>query len=135
PSRRSSDLRDMSSRANIARITNLTATTVSATIAELMTDGLVEEVGSISTERGKPPTLIRLVKDARHVIALDLSHTVFRGAILNLRGEVIQQQDIAIEGQTGEQALAAVYRLVDALLPAASSPLLGIGIGAPGIIE
>src|SRR3954453_9399324 len=72
--------RDMSSRANIARITNLTATTVSATIAELMTDGLVEEVGSISTERGKPPTLIRLVKDARHVIALDLSRTVFRGA-------------------------------------------------------
>ncbi len=127
--------RGMSSRAELARITNLTATTVSATIAELITDGLVEEVGSISTERGKPPTLIRLAKDARHLIALDLSRSVFRGAILNLRGEVIQQKDISIEGQTGAVALAAVYQLIDSLLPAVNRPLLGIGIGAPGIID
>ncbi|MCX6048615.1 MAG: ROK family transcriptional regulator [Chloroflexi bacterium] len=127
--------RGMSSRAELARITNLTATTVSATIAELITDGLVEEVGSVSTERGKPPTLIRLAKDARHLIALDLSRSVFRGAILNLRGEVIQQKDIVVDGQTGEVALAAVYQLIDALLPAVKRPLLGIGIGAPGIID
>lgn len=127
--------RDMSSRAELARITNLTATTVSATVAELITDGLVEEIGSISTDRGKPPTLIRLVKDARQVIALDISRTVFRGAILNLRGEVIQQQDIAIDGHTGDYALAAVYQLIDALRAGTSSPLLGIGIGVPGIID
>lgn len=127
--------RDMSSRAELARITNLTATTISATIAELMTDGLVEEVGSGLIERGKPPTLIRLVKDARQVIALDLSRTIFHGAILNLRGEVIAQKDLAVDGQTGEAALVAVYELVDALLPAATSPLLGIGIGAPGILD
>lgn len=127
--------RDMSSRAELARITNLTATTVSATIAELMADGLVEEVGSGLIERGKPPTLIRLVKDARQVIALDLSRTTFHGAIMNLRGEVIAQKDLSVESQTGDAALAAVYELVDALLPAATSPLLGIGIGAPGIID
>jgi N-acetylglucosamine repressor len=127
--------RGMSSRAELARITSLTATTISATIAELITDGLVEEVGSRSTDRGKPPTLIRLAKDARHLIALDLSRSVFRGAIMNLRGEVIQQKDISIDGHTGDYALAAVYQLIDILLPAVSSPLLGIGIGAPGIID
>ena len=127
--------RDMSSRAELARITNLTATTVSATIAELITDGLVEEIGSVSTERGKPPTLIRLVKDARQVIALDISRNIFRGAILNLRGEVLRQKDITINGDTGDYALAAVYQLIDALRTGISSPLLGIGIGAPGIID
>ena len=37
------------SRADVARATHLTATTVSTAIAELMSEGLVEEVGSIST--------------------------------------------------------------------------------------
>ena len=81
------------SRADVARATHLTATTVSSAIAELIAEGLVEEVGSISTERGKPPTLLRLVKDARLVVALDLSRNVFRGGVLNLEGEVRVQQE------------------------------------------
>ena len=98
--------RGMISRADIARSTNLTATTVSATIAELITDGLVEEAGAISTERGKPPTLINLVKDARQVIALDLSQTIFHGSILNLRGEFILQQDMPVHGLSGDATVA-----------------------------
>ena len=127
--------RGMISRADIARSTNLTATTVSATIAELITAGLVEEAGAISTERGKPPTLVNLVKDARQVIALDLSRTIFHGSILNLRGEFIQQKEVPVNGLTGDAAVAAMYRLIDSLLPKVSRPLLGIGIGAPGILD
>jgi len=127
--------RGMVSRADIARSTNLTATTVSATIAELITAGLVEEAGAISIERGKPPTLVSLVKDARQVIALDLSQTIFHGSILNLRGEFIQRQDMPVHDLTGDATVAAVYRLIDSLLPSLSSPLLGIGIGTPGILD
>lgn len=128
------------SRADVARATHLTATTVSSAIAELIAEGLVEEVGSISTERGKPPTLLRLVKDARLVIALDLSRNIFRGGVLNLQGEVRVQQDIAANGRTGEDALAAIYELIDHLLGQVSGGgahggILGIGIGAPGIID
>ena len=46
------------SRATMARNTHLTATTVSTVIAELLEDGLVEEIGAVSSERGKPPTLV-----------------------------------------------------------------------------
>ena len=123
------------SRADVARSTNLTATTVSTVIAELLEEGLVEEIGAISTERGKPPTLVGLVNDARYVIALDLSRNIFQGSILNLRGAIQQRNYLPVAGRTGEQALALVHELIDTLLPLATKPLLGIGVGAPGIID
>jgi predicted NBD/HSP70 family sugar kinase len=123
------------SRADVARATHLTAPTVSTAIAELMSEGLVEEVGSISTDRGKPPILIQLIKDAKLVIALDLSRNVFRGALLNLRGEVKYQLDVAVENRTKEEALTLVYQLIDDLLAQSPIPVMGIGIGVPGIID
>lgn len=123
------------SRAAIARGTNLTATTVSTVIAELLEDGLVEEIGAISTERGKPPTLVKLVNDARHIVALDLSRHIFQASILNLRGEIQERKRIPVNGAIGEEALSLAYQLIDEILPAARRPLLGLGVGAPGIID
>ena len=123
------------SRAAIARSTNLTATTVSTVIAELLEDGLVEEIGAISTERGKPPTLVNLVNDARHIVALDLSRNSFQASILNLRGEIQERKQMPVNGAIGHEALRLAYQLIDEILPLARRPLLGLGVGAPGIID
>jgi len=123
------------SRADIVRATNLTATTVSAVIVALLDEGLVEELGAISTDRGKPPTLVSLAKDARHIVALDLSRKVLQGSILNLRGEILTTRKLEVDGCRGDTALTAVYQLLDELLALATAPLLGIGVGAPGIID
>lgn len=123
------------SRAAIARSTNLTATTVSTVIAELLEDGLVEEIGAISTERGKPPTLVSLVNDARHIVALDLSRNSFQASILNLRGEIQERKLMPVNGAIGHEALKLAYQLIDEILPLARRPLLGLGVGAPGIID
>ncbi len=123
------------SRADIARLTNLTATTVSNVITDLINDGIVEEVGSLSTERGKPPVLVGLCKNARHVIALNLAQNVFRGGILNLRGELLHQITIPSAGLQGYEALAIVHQVVEQLLAMVDRPLLGIGVGAPGLID
>jgi N-acetylglucosamine repressor len=123
------------SRADVARITNLTATTVSHAIADLMAGGLVQEIGPITIERGKPPMLLGMHKDARHVIALNLAQRTFHGGVFNLRGEIVSEHQIAAEKLHGADALSAVYDLIDTLLPQSHQPLLGIGVGAPGIID
>lgn len=123
------------SRADITRATNLTATTVSTVVGELLEEGLVQELGAVSAERGKPPTLISLNKDARHIVALDLSRKIFQGSILNLRGEILHQQYIPLENRNGQDALTVVHALLQDLLAEATKPLLGIGVGAPGIID
>src|SRR5512134_2093672 len=76
------------SRAEIARITMLTRTTVSDVVAGLLSEGLVKEVGLGSSIGGKPSILLSLVADSRYLIGLNLAQNKFVGAVVNLRGEI-----------------------------------------------
>src|SRR5512147_2528805 len=76
------------SRAEIARVTGLTRTTVSDIVADLLCDDLVREIGTGSSMGGKSPILLSLADDSRYLIGLDLAHNTFCGAIVNLRGEI-----------------------------------------------
>ena len=79
---------DQISRAEISRKTRLTRTTVSGIVADLISHGLVEEVGLGPSFGGKNPILLRLVEDSRLMIGIDISHNQFRGATVNLRGKI-----------------------------------------------
>ena len=63
---------DGTSRAEIARTTRLTKTTVSSIVVDLMQEGLVEEIGFGNSDGGKPPILLSVVDDARCFIGIDL---------------------------------------------------------------
>jgi len=123
------------SRADIARKTGLTRPTVSSIVAELIEDRLVIETGLGPSAGGKPPTLLNISENAFQCICADLGNQEFRGAVVNLRGEIIQRFNIPIDDQNGELALECVYTLVDNLLSLADSPILGIGIGTPGLMD
>ena len=123
------------SRADIARITKLTRPTVSTIVAGFIEDGLVQEVGYGPSVGGKPPTIVKLIVDARHLIGIDLSGSEFRGTVINLRGEVRHRVTLQAKGCVGDDALNLVYQLIDSLVQATDVPLLGIGIGSPGIVD
>jgi len=123
------------SRADIARLTRLTPTTVSDIVGELLLDGLVKEIGHGPSAGGKPPTLLSTVDDARHLIGIDLASDAFRGAVVNLRGRIKHRLHLAIDDLDGTQALNRVYDLIDGLLRVTDVPILGIGIGSPGLMD
>jgi glucokinase-like ROK family protein len=122
-------------RAEIARITSLTRTTVSDIVAELIAEGLVKEVGLGVSTGGKSPILLSLVADSRYLIGLDLARKKFSGAIVNLRGEIRYKVDHDIQGLDGYAALASVHAILDRLIQTSYKPLVGIGIGTPGLIN
>ncbi|HET9519922.1 MAG TPA: ROK family transcriptional regulator [Candidatus Limnocylindrales bacterium] len=123
------------SRADVARNTGLTRTTVSDVVADLLDDGMVEEVGRGPSSGGKAPILLSLVGDARQVIGLDLGEETFAGALVNLRGEIRRVVELPVDGRNGDDALALVFRLVEELLADATATPLGIGIGTPGLVD
>ncbi|MCX7682736.1 MAG: ROK family transcriptional regulator [Anaerolineae bacterium] len=123
------------SRAEVARLTHLTRTTVSEVVEALIRDGLVEEVGVGPSAGGKPPILLNVKDDARHLIGVDLASGEFRGGVVNLRGEILHRIALPLHSQDGDRALALVYRLMDELRALVTSPLLGIGIGTPGLMD
>jgi len=124
------------SRADVARVTGLTRTSVSALVGELLRDGLVDEVGRGPSTGGKAPILLRLRTDGRHAIGLDLGEAYFSGALVDLRGGIVNSARVALEGRNGEAAVEAVLELIGQLINRnGASPLLGVGIGAPGLVD
>ena len=123
------------SRADVARLSGLTRTTVGEVIAELMGDGLAREIGRGPSTGGKAPILLELVDDARQVIGLDLGEFRFRGAVVDLRGRVQATTEREVGGLNGQQALAVVHEIIDELAEGRRPTLLGIGVGTPGIVD
>jgi predicted NBD/HSP70 family sugar kinase len=125
------------SRADLARVSGLTPTTVSAVTAELITEGLIEEVGRKPTSSaGKPATLLAVDPDGRHVIALDLSDDeVIQAAVVNLTGKIVTRRSIQRKGQTGSRATASIVHLARDVAATMDRPLLGVGIATPGIVD
>jgi len=123
------------SRAEIARLTQLTRATVSDLVNELLAEGLVEEVGLGSSMGGKSPILLSLRPDSRYLIGLNLAQDKFIGAMVNLRGEIKETVEFPVRGEDGEQSLELVFRILDNLLATSWKPVVGIGVGAPGLIN
>lgn len=124
------------SRADVSRRTGLTRTTVSDVVEDLLAEGLALEVGRGPSTGGKAPILLQVDDNARQLIGIDLGGDVFRGATVNLRGEMVQRIEVPAGDSDGEAALERAFDLIDQLLASASNqPILGIGIGAPGLID
>jgi predicted NBD/HSP70 family sugar kinase len=123
------------SRATLARLTRLTRTTISEVVADLIEQGLVQEVGQGPAGVGRTPTLLSVVDDARLIVAVDITHHEIQGALVNLRGAIRRQARLPLSGQDGTTALTLLFPLLDSLIKAAGSPLLGIGISSPGLID
>lgn len=123
------------SRADLARETGLTRVTVSDLVSELLGTGMVAELGHRpGVRQGKPATLVGLADTAPVVIALDLSGDgILRGALIDLHGGILSSEHAALT--SGESAVNQVLALVRALQESATRTVLGIGIGAPGIIS
>jgi len=125
------------SRADLARSTGLTRVTISDLVADLMDEKLVVEVGQRDGSRpGKPATMLDINRGGFQIIGIDLSdYAVFRGAVLDLDGVVLERAEVPLDGATGAEATAKVVGLAQRLVAAASLPLLGIGVGSPGIVD
>ncbi|MFZ5809465.1 MAG: ROK family transcriptional regulator [Chloroflexota bacterium] len=126
---------DPISRAEIARITSLTRTTVSEIVAELIEEGLVKEIGVGSSIGGKSPILLSLVKDSRCLIGLDIAQNHFRGAVVNLRGEILKMITAPVIERLGDKPLQQMFQILDQLMDISCQPTIGIGVGTPGLVS
>jgi N-acetylglucosamine repressor len=123
------------SRAELARMTQLTRTTISEVVTHLIERGLVEEVGHGRSSGGRMPILLSVIDDSRHLIGINLLDGELSGATINLRGAIQQRACRALQRRDAESVLALTYDLIDELVGLATRPLLGIGISTPGLMD
>jgi len=125
------------SRADLARATHVTRVTASDLVSELLDEGLVEELGTRPEQGvGKPATLVGIVADSRSILSLDLSDDEqFRAGLVDLAGKVVARVAAPRDQRSGPEALELLTRLAATLVERADRPLLGIGIGTPGVVD
>jgi predicted NBD/HSP70 family sugar kinase len=125
------------SRADLARATGLTRVTVSDLIASLMAENLVAELGLSPEGRvGKPATLVGLRTQAFQIVAVDLTDDAhMNGAVLDLAGTLVERRSTPMDGRTGQAAVDALLVFCQELAAVATRPILGVGVGSPGVVD
>ncbi|MFS0867783.1 ROK family protein [Microbacterium sp. 179-B 1A2 NHS] len=124
------------SRADLARTTGLTRVTISDLVAELIGDGYIVERGvREASGPGKPAILVDLARDGHRIAGLDLSGSDrFRGATLTLDGEIVARHEVPVPASAAD-IVPAIIELARAVIADAHAPVLGLGVGTPGVVD
>jgi predicted NBD/HSP70 family sugar kinase len=123
------------SRADLSRETGLTRVTISDLVAELIADGFVVEKGvRESSGPGKPAILVDLDRDGHRIVGIDLSGSEsLVGAVLTLDGDIVVRREAAFPA--ADDLVATVVDLARELVEESHAPVLGIGVGTPGVVD
>ncbi len=133
------------SRVRLARLTGLSATTITNLVADLLAQGVVvedEEGWPDEKQRrgvGRPQVALRLVPEARYAVGVHIGVGSVRVAVTDLLGRPwpVLSLDHPLE-HSPEEVLTATARMVrEALAQGGVEPsrVLGIGIGASGLVD
>ncbi|MFD0010506.1 ROK family protein [[Kitasatospora] papulosa] len=128
------------SRQELGPATGLSSGSISNVVAELASEGLLEEAGVVDSDGGRPRTLLRIAPGGGLFVGIDIGETRVRVELFDLSLTELARTDrlLAQHGYDVERIVGHVRSGVsDVLRDAGADPrmLLGIGIGVPGIIE
>ncbi|WP_392543115.1 ROK family protein [Oryzobacter telluris] len=128
------------SRAQLAREVGVTKVTMSDLVAELIEGGRVLDVGPAEHGgAGRRATLVDLDRGRLLTLALDLSVPArLKAAVLDITGAVVvlEEREADVDATQGRGLdPAVVIELVRSTIARSPAPVLGIGIGTPGLVD
>ncbi len=128
------------SRAELTSLMRLNRSTIGGLVSELEALGLTEQALPATQRRGagRPSAGVRMTDHGPYVVAVDLGVDRAVVARVGLGGQVYERAQAAIPHDTeawqvGASAASLIRHVVSWAPP--SAPLLGIGIGIPGMVR
>lgn len=131
------------SRIQLARKTNLSSTTITNLVAELIEQGIVAEDKSAPEDKqrsvGRPRTGLYLIPDARYVVGVHIGVGLYRIAVMNLRAEIECSKLVDFDkGIPAEDVLRGICDDIHELVSNCNVDrrlILGVGVGASGLVD
>ena len=135
--------RGSASRADLARLTGLSRSTVSTLVSELQASGLVVDQDAPpagrGAQQGRPPTLLTLDRSAGLVLGIDFGHEQVHVAIADLSRTILAERTQPLDvDNSAASALDLAVTLADEVIGAAgvdADRILGAGVGLSGPID
>jgi predicted NBD/HSP70 family sugar kinase len=132
----------VASRADVARRTGLSRSTVSSIVADLQSEGFVvdrDPNGRPSSGGGRPPSLIALDPAAGVVVGIDFGKRHVAVAAADLSHDVLAEEWREMpEDYEAEEGIGRAAALVERVLEASGTArdrILGVGMGLPGPVH
>lgn len=126
------------SRAELARVSGLSKSTVSMAMANVERAGLVREAGHRRGAPGRAAQLYEVTPDAGYVVALDVGRQFLRGALADLTGAVVARETIRSRAAHGGRRVSELIGLADILTERAGidrATVTQTVIGCPGVYD
>lgn len=127
------------SKADLVRLSNLTAPTVSMVVATLIRNGLVEELGEGISSGGRPPAMLRFNAQCGYVAGADIGGTRIRMMLADMNGKPVAEWNIHMEEQqkTPRGVVTLIHQGLKHMVAqmGGASRVLHITAGAPGITD
>ncbi|MBM3293693.1 MAG: ROK family transcriptional regulator [Candidatus Aminicenantes bacterium] len=127
------------SRADISKISSLSAPTVSRIIEDLLDEDLVQEIGEGESQGGRPPTLLKFSDRKNFIIGLDLGTTNIYGVLSDFDAKIIAEIKTPTHVEEGFAGIMKRTSGVIAELIAepsvANKRIYGIGMAVAGLIN
>lgn len=126
-------------RAELTKMTKLSATTVSVLIEQLIAKNFVEEVGEKpSSGAGRRAISLQINKNGGYVVGISIGNQSLICAVMNLHGQCITEMKTTIaigNDSLAEQINAALKDCMNQVESLNAELIMGIGISTPGIID
>jgi glucokinase-like ROK family protein len=127
------------SRAEIAKRTRLSRSTVSAIVDKLLETGFIREQGVGKSRGGRRPILLDFNPRAGFVVGLDIGATHLLAVVADLQATLLVTLEEPFSIEVGpEKGLAQAAQIVETALEQAniSRPrVLGVGVAVPGPVD
>jgi len=128
-----------SSRLDLAARTGLSPATIGNVMSELIKERVVVETGQLDSNGGRPAVVVKVNPDRAAVIGVDVGET---GAAielfdLNLRKLAAVEKPLRLPRESPGSLVALIAKGVKELInetDTSSGPLVGIGVGVPGVV-
>ncbi|WP_027415913.1 ROK family transcriptional regulator [Aneurinibacillus terranovensis] len=127
------------SRAEIAKITRLTAPTVTNIVGELLESGLVVESNLGESTGGRKPIMLRINSSAFYIIGVYAGAKKINAVIATLDGHVVYYTETKVPaGVDVEGYVGLLKKSIHSAIEGTKNPVqsfVGIGIGMHGLVD
>lgn len=129
------------SRKDISDMTGITPATVTTTVASMLADGILEELGRIEEDRGtvgRARIALDIAPAFGYTVGVEFTFSCLTVCAADLRGNMLYFKSVPYTEALGQQITRSIIDEIRKCLAAVPIPpekIIGIGIGVPGHVD
>ncbi|MGC9219671.1 MAG: ROK family transcriptional regulator [Athalassotoga sp.] len=124
------------SRVDLAREMDLTKTTISDIVSNLIEKGFVREKRRVTSGLGRPQTMIEMIPEVLYVVGIGVMRDRTEACVVNSQGTILKQSSrILNDNANGQDIFDNLFSLIDEIKTFVNINAISVGIPGPLDVE